>query len=558
MLRGEIVVGEFVFLAVKRHYDDLIAGPARGIVFSAPHAAHIIDWIEKQFLHIKGALAGQALVLDPWQRFWTAVMYGWRRAETGRRRFRTGYEEVARKNGKSTWKAGQGDYLFLMDGEQGAEVYTIATTREQAMSVFKPALDNYRRRCRRSKRLARSIKVYDGTNQERIVFGSSVFKPLPANAESLDGLNPSVCMVDELHAHKTREVWDVMESALGARLQPLISAITTAGYILDGICTEIRGYLVMILRGEKLDDSFFGYIYTLDEGDDPFDPTVWIKANPSLGSAKTVEYMRSQAAKAAELPSAKANFLTKDLNVWVNGALSWFDMQVWDRCAAPFDPAILVGRRCFGGLDLASTQDLSAFVLVFPPYDDDGDIVEELGPDGEWYYVAHIFAPEAKVNTQEGSDAAPYKKWADAGWLTVTSGAVTDYSIIRDTIIGACRKFEVQDIAFDPWNATQIVNELLEADIPMVQVQQNMSGLSPGAKQLERLVYGSGMRHGGNPVMRWCASNVTLMLDSNDNIRPDKKKSRPNGRIDPIVAACMATTRAVTYQPEADPEIYIL
>ena len=422
------------------------------------------------------------------------------------------------------------------------------------MRVFTPALDNYRRRCRRSKRLARSIKVYDGTNQERIVIGSSVFKPLPANAESLDGLNPSVCMVDELHAHKTREVWDVMESALGARLQPLISAITTSGYILDGICTEIRGYLVMILRGDKIDDSFFGYIYTLDEDDDPFDPAVWIKANPSLGSAKTIDYMRAQAAKAAELPSAKANFLTKDLNVWVNGALSWFDIAVWDACGAPFDRKSLTGRKCFGGLDLASTQDLCAFVLTFPPYAEDG----EIDPAGEWFYVFFIFAPEAKVNTQEASDAAPYKKWAEQGWLIVTPGAVTDYTVIRDTIKAACKLFDVQDIAFDPWNATQIVNELLEDEIPMVQVAQNMAGLSPGAKQLERLVYGGRMRHGGNPVARWCASNVTLLLDSNENIRPDKKKSRPNGRIDPIVAACMATTRAVTYQPEADPEIYIL
>lgn len=493
MLRGEIVVGEFVFLAVKRHYVDLLDGPARGIVFSAGHAHHVIDYIERQFLHIKGALAGRALVLDPWQRFWTAVLYGWRRGDSWLRRFRTGYEEVARKNGKSTWKAGQGDYLFLMDGEQGAEVYTIATTREQAMSVFKPALDNYRRRCRRSKRLARSIKVYDGTNQERIVIGSSVFKPLPANAESLDGLNPSVCMVDELHAHKTREVWDVMESALGARLQPLISAITTAGYILDGICTEIRGYLVMILRGDKIDDSFFGYIYTLDDDDDPFDPAVWIKANPSLGSAKTFDYMHAQAAKAAELPSAKANFLTKDLNVWVNGALSWFDIAVWDACGAPFDRKSLAGRKCFGGLDLASTQDLCAFVLTFPPYADDG----EIDPAGEWFYVFFIFAPEAKVNTQEASDAAPYKKWAEQGWLIVTPGAVTDYTVIRDTIKAACKLFDVQDIAFDPWNATQIVNELLEDEIPMVQVAQNMAGLSPGAKQLERLVYGGRMRHGG-------------------------------------------------------------
>ncbi|AIU28372.2 terminase [Pandoraea pnomenusa] len=556
MLRGEVLECEFVFLAVLRHYEDLAYGPSRGLVFSSPHARHCIDWIETQFHHIKGAKAGTPLVLDPWQRFWTAVLFGWRRAATMFRRFRTGYEEVARKNGKSTWKAAIADYLFLMDGEIGPEVYTIATTREQAMSVFKPALDNYKRRLRRSKRLAKSVKLYDGANQERILLGSGVFKPLPANAESLDGLNPYACIVDELHAHPTREVWDVMESALGARRQPLISAITTAGYILDGICTEIRGYLALILTGKKQDDSFFGYIYTLDPQDDPFDPAVWPKANPSLGSAKTREYMVSQAAKAAELPSAKANFLTKDLNVWVNSALSWFDISVWDRGATAFDARQLAGRRCFGGLDLASTQDLCAFVLVFPPEGFRGELADDPDAEGDWYVVARIFAPQRKVDEQSASDAAPYAKWAEAGWLTVTEGSVADYGSVRDAVIAACDLYDVQDIAFDPWNATHIVNELLEKDVPMVQLAQNMGGLSPGSKLLERLVYGARLQHGGNPVLRWCASNVTLLIDTNENIRPNKKTS--GGRIDPIVATCMAMSRALMHEPDPEPKIYIL
>jgi phage terminase large subunit-like protein len=546
VLRGELVIGEFVFLAVLRHYEDLIDGPARGLVFSPAHALHIIDWIEKQFQHIKGKDARKPLVLDPWQRFFTAVLFGWRRANSMLRRFRTGYEEVARKNGKSTWKAGIADYLFLMDREIGAEVYTIATTREQAMSVFKPALENYKRRAKRSRRFAKTVRIYDGTNQERIAAGGGIFKPLPANAESLDGLNPSAIVVDELHAHRTREVWDVMESALGARVQPLISAITTAGYILDGICTEIRGYLVSILRGTKHDDSFFGYIFTLDDGDDPFDPAVWKKANPSLGSAKTHDYMVAQATKAADLPSSKANFLTKDLNVWVNGALSWFDIQVWDAGGAKFDARGLRGRRCFGGLDLSSTRDLTSFVLVFPPDDE----------DGEWHVLAWIFCPQSKVDEQSKSDAAPYAKWQRDGWLTVTEGDVLDYKVVRSTVISACDVFDVEEIAFDVWNATHLANELLEEDVPMVQLPQNFSGLSPGSKLLERLVYGKRLRHNGNPVLRWCASNVSLLLDTNENIRPNKKTSE--GRIDPIVASCMAMTRALVHQPEPTPEIIAL
>ncbi|WP_228879323.1 terminase large subunit [Paraburkholderia saeva] len=539
-------MGELTFLAVVRHYEDLRHGAKRGIVFSPAHASHCIDYIQSQFHHIKGTLAGKPLVLDPWQLFWTAVLIGWRRVDTGLRRFRTGYEEVARKNGKSTWKAALADYLFLMDGEGGPEVYTMATTREQAMSVFKPALENYKHRVRRSSKFKRAVKVHDGTNQERIVFGGGTFRPLPANADYLDGLNPSAVIVDELHAHPSRKVWDVMESALGARSQPLIDAITTAGYILDGICTEIRGYLVMILRGKKVDDAFFGYVYTLDEGDDPFDERVWQKANPGLGSAKTIAYMRAVATKAAELPSAKANFLTKDLNVWVNSALSWFDLAVWDKCGKPFERNDLRGRRCFGGLDLSSTQDLTAFVLLFPPDDE----------DGEWYLLAWIFVPRSKVELQSESDAAPYAEWEKQGWLTVTDGAVTDYAVVRRAIVDACAVYDVQDIAFDTWNATHLANELLDLDVPMMQLQQNMGGLSPGAKLLERITYGKRLRHGGNRVLRWCAGNVTLLLDTNENIRPNKKTS--TGRIDPIVATCMAATRALVYRPEVEPEIYSL
>jgi phage terminase large subunit-like protein len=269
VLQGKILVGRLVYLAVLRHYVDLLDGAKRGLVFNPDKAWHIIDFIERFFVHIKGPLAHQPMLLDPWQKFWTAVLYGWRKSD-GNRRFSRGYEEVARKNGKSTWKGPQGAYLFMMDGEIGAEVYAVATTRSQAMTVFKPAFDNIKRWRRRSSGAARSFKVHEGLNQEKVTFDSSVFQPLPANAENLDGLNPSAILFDELHAQRTREVWDVMETALGARAQPLLSAITTSGFILDGICTELRSYLVSVLECKRVDDAFFGYIYTLDQGDDPF------------------------------------------------------------------------------------------------------------------------------------------------------------------------------------------------------------------------------------------------------------------------------------------------
>lgn len=547
VLRGDIVTGRYVYLAVQRHYVDLQQGTKRGVLFSPAHAWHIITYIEKFFVHIKGPLAGEPILLDSWQKFWTAVLYGWRRQVDGGRRFNRGYEEVARKNGKSTWKGPQGSYLFSMDGEIGAEVYAVATTRAQAMTVFKPAFDNIKRWVRRSPGIARSFKVFSGLNQEKVELDNSVFAPLPANAENLDGLNPSAILFDELHAQKHRDVWDVMESALGARKQPLLSAITTAGFILDGICTEVRSYLISVLEGKRVDDAVFGYVYTLDPDDDPFDEKNWLKANPGLGKSKTLEYMRGMARKAAALPGAKANFLTKDLNIFCNSADGWFDISVWDKGKRKFDPDMLKGRRCFGGLDLGSTRDLTAYALVFPP-ENEGE---------EWYVLVWFWCPQAKIDTQEKDDAAPYKAWAEAGWITVTEGNVTDYAPVRERVLQSIKDYNVCEIGFDRWNAQQLSNELIEKEAPLVEVPQNTGGMYPGSKRLEEIVYGLLFNHGGNPVLRWCASNTALLFDTNGNYRPDKKKSNANGRIDGIVATVMALSRYMLHEKEEDLDDYL-
>ncbi|ANN80609.1 terminase [Bordetella flabilis] len=540
VLRGEILVGRLTYLAVARHYQDLLDGPARGLEFSPGHARHVIDFIEQHFIHIRGPLARKPVLLDPWQKFWTAVLYGWIKADTGLRRFNTAYEEVARKNGKSTWKAPQAVYLFMMDGEVGAEVYTIATTRDQAMAIFKPALDNVKRWARQSPGIAKSFKIHDGKNQEQITFDSSELRPLPANADALDGKNPHATFVDELHAHKTPEVWEVMESARGSRSQPLQSAITTAGFILDGVCMDVRSYLVSLLEGRRQDDSFFGYIYTLDEGDDPLAERNWPKANPGLGLSKTWEYMRSMARKAAALPSAMANFKTKDLNIWCNDAEGWIDLDVWDKGGKRFDPLELRGRRCFGGMDLSATRDLTALSLVFPPNDE----------DPHWYLLAWVYCPRAKVTEQSKDDATPYEKWERSGHLTVTEGDITDYVPMRDQILAIRNLYDLVEMAYDKWNATHLVNELDEEGVPLVEVPQNTAGMYPGSKRLEELVYGKRLRHGGNPVLRSAAANVSLLYDTNGNFRPDKKKSSPRGRIDPIVATVLALSRAAVYVHE--------
>lgn len=536
VLRGEIPTCKWTYLAVLRHYEDLHDGHERGLIFSPDHAWHIIHFIERFFRHVKGPLARQPMLLDPWQKFHTAVLYGWRRVSDGGRRFSRALEVVPRKNGKSTWKAPQGVYLFAMDREVGAEVYAIATTRSQALTVFTPAFDNIKRMVRESRGAAKSFRVFNGLNQEKVQLDDgSVFEPLPANAENLDGKNPSAILFDELHAQKTRDVWDVMESAMGARTNPLLSAITTAGYILDGICTEMIEYLKQVLLKKRTDDAFFGYIYTIDDKDDPFALTSWKKANPGLGMSKQLSYMQDMARKAVALPSARANFLTKDLNVFCGGSENWIDAITWSKGGQPFDPKMLLGRKCYGGLDLASTRDLTAYVLVFPP---DAD-------DGEWYVLAWFWCPQEKIDTQEADDRANYKAWQRDGWLTATPGNVTDYKPIEATIRQSVTEYEVVSIGFDRWNAQQLSNTLTDDGLPLVDVAQNTAGMHPGSQKLEILVYGQKLRHRSNPVLAYCADNVALLMDSNGNFRPDKKRSKVNGRIDGIVATCIALSRAV-------------
>jgi phage terminase large subunit-like protein len=539
-------------LAVVRHYEDLRDGAARGLVFSPEHGRHVIEFIERFFVHVKGPKGGEPILLDPWQKFWTAVLYGWRVVQTlddgntrpGPRRFTRAYEQIARKNGKSTWKAPQAVYLWGWSGEPGAEVYPVATTRAQAMTVFQPAFDNIKRWARRSPGAKRSFRIYNGLNQEKVELdsarGTSKMEPLPGLADAMDGRNPYAILYDELHAARTPEVWDVLESALGARIDPLLSAITTAGFILDGVCTDIRRYGVQVLENERQDDTFLAVIYELDDDDDDFDERNWTKANPGLGTVKQWAYMRAMAAKAKALPSAAANFRTKDLNRWVAGGGAWFDMTVWNKGGRKkFTWEQLRGRRCYGGLDLSSTRDLTAFALVFPPDE----------PGGEWYVMVFFWCNQAKIEDGSADDRANYKAWHQAGWITATPGNVVDYAPVKEKVLWACQNFDVQEVAFDRWNALSTVNDLLEAGAPMVEVPQNTGGMGPGSKHLEILVYGKRLQHGANPVLSYCASNTALLFDSNGNFRPDKKRSNPNGRIDGVVAVVMALSRAVAVQP---------
>ena len=544
VLRGEITVCQLTMKAVERHYKDLQTAHKRGFVFSPGAAQRPIDYVQKMFQHIKGPKARQPLLLEPFQKFWTAVIFGWLEADTGFRRFRTAFEEMARKNGKSTWWGPLGAYLLTMDGEHGAEVYTIATTRDQAMAVFNPAFSNVKRWIRHSQKMGKVFRVWEGKNQEAMSFLplEGWYKPLPANAESLDGLNPSAALIDELHAHKTREVWDVMQSAMGARDQPLLNAITTSGFYVEGVYVDVRNYAVGVLNGDVKDDRFFAVIYTLDPDDDPFDERVWIKANPGLGTVKNLAYLRGEAAKAKGMRTALASFKAKEMCILSGDAFTWLDIAVWDapRNKKKFDRAQLLGRRCFGGLDLASTRDLTAFSLVFPP--------EEGDESGDWYVLIWAWIPEGKLREASNEAGADYPGWVKSGLLRVVDGEAMEYGPVVEAIKQACAEFDVVEIGFDPYNANSTVNDLLEAGMNMVQFRQGFLSMSAGAKELERLICLRRFRHGGHRLLRWCAGNVAIRMDPAENIKPDKKSS--SGRIDPMVATIMAVGRALAHKDD--------
>ncbi len=539
VLSGEIVAGELVRLACRRFLNDLEHGPARGIYFSEDRAQHILDFYN--FIpHVKGALAGKPIDLMDWHIFILINIYGFVvpliDEMTGRtvldedgdtvmvRRFRTAYDEVARKNAKSTLSSGIGLYMTGADGEGGAEVYSAATTRDQARIVFDDAKNMIKKAPRTLGRLFAHVKL--NIHQER---SASKFEPLSSDANNLDGLNIHCGIVDELHAHRTRDVWDVLETATGARLQSLLFAITTAGTNKEGICFEQRDYAIKVLRGVVEDDTYFALIYTLDEDDDPFDEANWPKANPGLGICKRWDDMRRLAKKAKEQVAARPNFFTKHLNIWVTAESAWMDMDRWSKCTGIASDDDLRKWPLWVGIDLSNKIDICAAVKSWQ------------APDGHTHTKSKFWIPEGRLETAPNHIAELYRKWSAEGFLELTDGDVIDHGYIKAEVEAWVKGESLKEIAFDPWSATQFSLSLAEEGLPLVEVAQTVKNLSEAMKSVQASVYGSKIHHDGNPVMTWMMSNVTVKPDKNDNIFPNK--STPENKIDGPVALFTATSR---------------
>jgi phage terminase large subunit-like protein len=510
--------------------DETLAARACRFEELLPHIKG--EWARP--VYIDGKLQYAKLHLEGWQVFVELQLFGWVHHETRLRRFRRAYEEVARKNAKSTRAAARLLYLLTADREPGAHVYSAATTGEQAREVF----DVMRNMGLREPEFLGRWGVEIGKHDITIPSTASSARPLNAEGSTLDGLNIHAAVIDELHAHKTRAVYDVIDSATGARSQPLISMITTAGSDRAGICYEQRHYTTKVLDNQVADETWFGIIYTLDEGDDWRDPATWRKANPNLGVSVKLDDMEAAARKAQATPSAVGGFLTKRLNVWVNADHAWMDMLAWDRCA---DRSLTVDKLrhlpCWVPLDLASKVDIAAAPMLF--YDQAAN---------RYALITHgrFWLPERAVESGTNSQ---YDGWVRSGHLVATPGEVTDYDVIEEQLRTDARTLEnLREMPFDPFQATQLSSHLLAEGLPMVEMRPTVLNFSEPMKQLEALVLQGPARfvHDGNPAMDWMISNVTCHRDVKDNIYP--RKERAEAKIDGPVAAIMGLGRAMAPQ----------
>lgn len=514
---GKIITGKLVRLAVERHLRDLDSGKDRGLLFDEPAGNHVCQFFEKYLKHSKGEWAGKPFILEPWQVFELYSLFGWKN-DQGLRRFKKAYRELARKNGKSTAEAGKGCYLLFGDEEIGAEIYTAATKLDQAKIVHDEAVNMVKK----SKGLMKFAKIFHNSIVcERT---SSKYMPLGADSNTMDGLNPHGVIIDELHAHRTRKMWDVLNTALGSRRQPLLLAITTAGFDRHSVCWEQHDYSEKILNGIIDDDSWFGLIYSIDEADDWHDDKIWIKANPNLGIAKKWDYMRSEFKEACEKVSYVNTFRRLHLDEWTEQSVKWIDMTQWDACHEKIYLEELKGRQCFGGLDLSSTLDITAFVLIFPKQGEDDKIIVL-----SWFWL-----PEENMRKRVERDRVPYDIWKSKGFITTTPGNVIDYDFIRKQIREIGETYEIIEMGYDPYNATQLVLQLQDDGFLVVPVRQGFLSMTAPTKELEKIVVGQELNHLNNPVLRWMANNVMTKTDPAGNLKPDKEKSIE--KIDGVVA----------------------
>ncbi len=527
-----MLAGEWVVAACRRHLDDL-EREEYPYTFDVEKALKAVKFIEL-LPHTKGrwAASGERICLEPWQRFIVGCIFGWVHKETGLRRFREAYLEIPRKNGKSIMAAGIGLYCLVADDEYGAEVYSGAATLKQAWEVFRPA----RLMCTKTPELVEHYGLEVNASNIVRLENFSRFEPLIGNPG--DGSSPSCAIVDEYHEHQNSDLFDTMQTGMGARAQPLMFTITTAGSNMAGPCYEKRLESIKVLSGVFDDERLFSVIYGLDEGDDFKDPDMWAKANPNLNISVSRDYLESQVAAAIRSPVKQSSVKTKHFNIWVGAKHAWLNMEQWAKAA---DPALKMEdfTNCDGmvGLDLATRIDIAARVSLFWK-----DV------DGERHYFAfpYFYLPEDALDSAK--NAKTYAGWAAGGYMDLMDGAEISLAQVQADILSIPDTHSVREVVYDPWQATQIAQAIRDEGMEAVEYRNTVGNMSPPMRELEAALAAGRFHHPDNPVFNWMASNVVAKEDAKSNIYP--RKELPENKIDGIVALLFALGRAALDETE--------
>lgn len=518
-----------------------------GCYFSLRHADYVTEFFPALLQHSKGQWAGRPFELLDWQRDQLVQpLFGWLRPD-GTRRYRKALIFVPKKNGKSTLAAGVGLYLLVGDGEQGAEVYSAAADRDQASIVHGEAI----RMVDASASLSLVLKVNRSTRAITHPESNSLYKALSSAAAGKEGLNANGLIIDELHIWHGRELWDALRYAGRARRQPLLFAITTAGDDLTSVCYEQYAYAKGILDGSIVDDRTFALVYEAPpaavEGDGIFDRKIWHQANPSLSVTIPVADFAKDVEEAVQTPTSRSSFLRYSFNVWATAEHPWLDMGAWIACREEFTPAELLGQRCGAGLDLAKITDTAAFCLVFP--DEDDPALFRILP---WFWLPSETAEKRK-------DIVPYPTWAQMGLITLTEGDVCDYDAIRQHIGAASRKYRIWELAFDPWNAESLTQDLeRQFGIKRHEFRQTINRYAHPTAEFERLIKARSLSNNGHLILQWQAGHVRVKTDVAGNIRPVKQKHGDHRTIDGIVAAIMGLDRALAMPRTAKGSLFVV
>lgn len=505
-------------------------------MFDEEKAQSAVDFI-CNLKHTKGIWHGVNFNMLPWQDSIIRDIFG-NIKPNGYRQYNTAYVEIPKKNGKSELAAGIALKLTCADNEWGAEVYGAAADREQASIVFDVAVEMVEQ----CPALKKRIKLV--LSKKRIIYlpTNSFYQVLSAEAFTKHGLNVHGVIFDELHAQPNRELYDVLTKGSGdARTQPLFFLITTAGYDRNSICWEVHTKAERILNGTEIDPTFYPVIYGAGEEEDWSSEAVWYKANPSLGYTIDIEKVRNAYNSAKENPAEENIFRQLRLDQWTKQSTRWLPLHVWDASAGYVVPEELRGRICYAGLDLASSIDIAAFVLVFPP--------EPGSNDNNYYVLPFFWIPEDNMRMRVRRDKVQYDIWARQGFVKATPGNVIDYATIERRIVELGEIFDIKEIGYDRWGAIQMSQNLTNEGFCVVPFGQGFKDMSPPTKELMKLTLEGRIKHGGNPVLRWMADNFNVSKDSAENVKPNKKES--SDRIDGMVALIMALGRALVNERDS-------